>query len=436
MTEKPTGQRPKRLASPPPGSSWEQRFEELESFQKQFGHCNVSARYKPNPTLAAWVAKQRRMKRCGRLAADKVHLLDALGVGWEQGTAAVVLAAIWKRRFNELKAFKKEHGHCNVPAGYPPNRPLASWVSFNRSQKKAGRLAKERIRRLEELGFCWVLKHRSVHRLDWDMMLAALAAFKERHGHCNVPGGWPEDPRLYWWVNRLRRKKREGKLDRRQIAQLNRLGIVWEPSPKPRWPEMYAALVEYKKVHGDCNVPHGWSKNPYLCAWVVRQRYARKASRLEQSRIEQLDKIGFVWNCVEFNWESNYSALAKFREEFGHCRVSTLSKTHARLAFWVRMLRAKKKQGKLTAEQIRRLDLLGFTWDMSNPSFASEKVPLTQREADVLRRMAGGLTNQQIADMLHIGNAAVVDHLQHIFRKLNVISRTQAVAWAARNDLV
>ena len=183
-------------------------------------------------------------------------------------------------------------------------------------------------------------------------------------GIATSPSTWTENPRLRWWVVSLRRKKREGKLDRRQISQLNRLGFVWEPALKPSWSEMYAALVEYKRVHGDCNVPYDWSGNPYLGTWIRRQRHARKANRLEQGRIEQLDKLGFAWDYFEYQWESKYAALVKFREEYGHCRVSTLSKPHAALANWVRTMRVRKRQGKLSAERIRRLDLLGFTWDM------------------------------------------------------------------------
>ncbi len=271
----------------------------------------------------------------------------------------------WPHRLEDLKRFRKEHGHCNVPGHYPANRPLGRWVAFTRSRKKAGKLAKEWIRCLEELGFCWALKEHSVFRLDWDDMLAALTAFTERHGHCNVPRTWPEDPRLSWYVKGLRRKKRKGKLDRRQIAQLNKLGIVWEPRVQLPWPEMCAALVEYNSIHGNCNVPQKWRENPYLGRWVWKQRLARRANSLEQGHIEQLDKLGFAWDYLEYQWESKYAALVKFREEYGHCRVSTLSKPHAALANWVRTQRANKKQGKLSTERIRRLDMLGFAWDVS-----------------------------------------------------------------------
>jgi hypothetical protein len=59
--------------------------------------------------------------------------------------------------------------------------------------------------------------------------------------------------------------------------------------------------------------------------------------------LQKLGKqLGCAWDYLEYQWESHYSVLAKFREEYGHCRVSTLSKTHAVLGNWVRTLRVKK----------------------------------------------------------------------------------------------
>ncbi|MEI8375291.1 MAG: helicase associated domain-containing protein [Planctomycetota bacterium] len=306
--------------------------------------------------------------------------------GAGQSPAPSVSQSAWPQRLKDLKRFKKKHGHCKVPGHYSPNRSLGIWVSNLRSRKKAGKLTEKWIRCLEELGFCWALRNRSVFRLDWDVMLAALAAFAERYGHCNVPCKWPEDLQLSWYVKSLRRKKRQSKLDQRQIAQLNRLGIVWEPTSKPSWSEMYAALAEYKRVHGDCNAPFDWSETPYLGIWISKQRQARKANCLELDRIKQLDKLGFAWDYLEFKWESQYAALVKFRKEYGHCRVSTLSKTHSVLANWVRTQRLRKKQDKLSAERFRRLELLGFTWEIPLGRFRPiENVPKTGASGNLSR---------------------------------------------------
>ncbi len=61
---------------------------------------------------------------------------------------------------------------------------------------------------------------------------------------------------------------------------------------------------------------------------------------------------------------------------------------------------------------------------------------LTDREGEVLRQMANGLTNEQIAVELNIASDTVKEHVQHILRKIGLMDRTQAAVWAVRNGLV
>lgn len=61
---------------------------------------------------------------------------------------------------------------------------------------------------------------------------------------------------------------------------------------------------------------------------------------------------------------------------------------------------------------------------------AAAPVELSEREHDVLRAIAGGDTNRQVARALGISEATVKTHLAHIFTKLEVSSRTAAVARA------
>lgn len=61
---------------------------------------------------------------------------------------------------------------------------------------------------------------------------------------------------------------------------------------------------------------------------------------------------------------------------------------------------------------------------------------LTARERDVLKLMADGLTNADIAERLVIGVATVKTHVSSIISKLNVSTRTEATATAIRRGLV
>lgn len=63
-------------------------------------------------------------------------------------------------------------------------------------------------------------------------------------------------------------------------------------------------------------------------------------------------------------------------------------------------------------------------------------IPLTQRETQVLRHMALGLSNKEIAQSLTISVETVKEHVQNILRKLAVADRTQAAVWAVRRGLV
>jgi DNA-binding NarL/FixJ family response regulator len=65
-----------------------------------------------------------------------------------------------------------------------------------------------------------------------------------------------------------------------------------------------------------------------------------------------------------------------------------------------------------------------------------EDVPLTQRETQVLRHVALGLSNKEIGRSLEISVETVKEHVQNILRKIAVSDRTQAAVWAVRKGLV
>jgi DNA-binding NarL/FixJ family response regulator len=85
-----------------------------------------------------------------------------------------------------------------------------------------------------------------------------------------------------------------------------------------------------------------------------------------------------------------------------------------------------------TRDELRRV-----TGALATPRLnANVEVPLTQRESEVLKQLALGLTNKEIAQALHISYETVKEHVQHILRKIGVSDRTQAAVWAVRKELV
>jgi DNA-binding NarL/FixJ family response regulator len=85
-----------------------------------------------------------------------------------------------------------------------------------------------------------------------------------------------------------------------------------------------------------------------------------------------------------------------------------------------------------TRDELRRV-----TGALATPRVIADiEVPLTQRESEVLKQLALGLTNKEIASMLQISYETVKEHVQHILRKIGVSDRTQAAVWAVRKELV
>jgi DNA-binding NarL/FixJ family response regulator len=82
------------------------------------------------------------------------------------------------------------------------------------------------------------------------------------------------------------------------------------------------------------------------------------------------------------------------------------------------------------APDVARVDALGLSDGLMNTH------GLTGRELEVLRLVAAGKSNREIASALVISERTVARHLQNIFAKLRVSSRTAASAFAFEHDLV
>ena len=61
---------------------------------------------------------------------------------------------------------------------------------------------------------------------------------------------------------------------------------------------------------------------------------------------------------------------------------------------------------------------------------------LTRREVEVLKMIASGSSNKEIASTLSISERTVKNHVSNIFKKIDVSDRTQAAVFAIKNDII
>jgi LuxR family maltose regulon positive regulatory protein len=62
--------------------------------------------------------------------------------------------------------------------------------------------------------------------------------------------------------------------------------------------------------------------------------------------------------------------------------------------------------------------------------------PLSERELEILRLIAAGMSNQEITQQLVIAMSTLKTHINHLYSKLNVRSRTQAIVQGRALDLL
>ena len=184
-----------------------------------------------------------------------------------------------------------------------------------------------------------------------------------------------------------------------------------------QWEERYNELLEFKKVHGHCFVPHSWEANLPLSRWVKRQRYqyklkydelqqqqsqsqppsqhqgTAKRSALTYARERALEDIGFIWSTHNAVWEEKYYELHEYAKTHGHCNVPSKYPVNPKLSVWVRCQRRQYKlyyflmkntnnssnntatkstkqeqhvRSSMTPERIAKLESLGFDFNPRN----------------------------------------------------------------------
>lgn len=82
----------------------------------------------------------------------------------------------------------------------------------------------------------------------------------------------------------------------KRAERLDEIGFAWLLVEPNSWESVFDRLVEYKRVHGNCDVPQHYPKDKRLGKWVNTQRTTFKRGKIQPDRKRQLDSIGFVWN--------------------------------------------------------------------------------------------------------------------------------------------
>ena len=136
-------------------------FDRLRGLKNKFGHCDVRMTTYPDfKSLAWWCtnirASYREFQVKGKsqvLTKDIIKRLNDIGFLWSIFTP---ISKAFEEKLLELEDFKSKFGHCDVRKSYPGYESLSTWCNrMRRELQPKGRLTKEKIKRLNDIGFQW-----------------------------------------------------------------------------------------------------------------------------------------------------------------------------------------------------------------------------------------------------------------------------------------
>jgi DNA-binding NarL/FixJ family response regulator len=175
---------------------------------------------------------------------------------------------------------------------------------------------------------------------------------------------------------------------------------------------------------------------------VARVRELRPDVVLMDVRMPELDGIEATRRIVGARLPTRVLVLTTFDEDeivyqalrAGAGGFLLKSAPPARLVDAVRLVAAGEEL--LAPSVTRRLIEQYVRRPPTGPAVPAELAALTEREREVLELIAGGHTNGEIAARLVVSEATVKTHVNHVFQKLGLRDRVQAVVLAYESGLV
>ena len=379
---------------PPPHSDvsnaeWDQKFAMYCDFVETYGIYCVP---RENSILNNWVDTQRRMNTSGSIHKDHRETLDKIGFMWTAPSSPSKMVT-WDRHFAMYCDFvEKNDIYCLPERNSKENAKLIIWIHLQRWKRRLGRLQKDRMDKLNEIGFLWTPSRSDTFASAWDRNFAMYRDFVENDGICCLPN---KKANMNKWIYVQRRKKRLGKLQKDRIDRLNEIGFRWSAqrasSPSEgidtfatAWDRNFAMYRDFVEENGIYCAPE---RNSTMGTWISKQRKMNSLGELKKDQMEKLNNIGFLWSGGSASmppqqsdsytdvWDRHFAMYRAFVEKNG---VGFAPEKNSKMSNWVSGQRKLMKIGRLQKDRMDKLNEIGFLW-------SGESAPVSQKQSDAYR---------------------------------------------------
>lgn len=368
--------------------AWEKYYSALCKYKYDNGNIDIKANYitEDGIELGAWISNLRTAKNSRRrgyyLTDERIAILNKLGMIWDK------IDFQWEKNYQACVEYYEKHRNLDIPANYITAEGLrvGAWIRRIRKArdgrlKGGARLTKEQIARLDAIGMNW----QDTYTQRWEYGYNKAKEYYAQHQNLEVPTMFiTEDgfPLGKWLKGHIQATDKTGrpsiKLTPERKAKLDALGFKWEQEDS--WSRRITACKEYKVEHGDLNVPQQYvttdgiwlGKWLYECRRAYRGESNNTVKALTQSQVIELESLGMDWRTpAEKAWEEKYQAAAEMLQKMQQASMADSDVKEKRTTFsteyppshsirqWLVRQRSLFRQGKLSSEQISKLNAIG-----------------------------------------------------------------------------
>ncbi|MGW0708928.1 Helicase associated domain protein [Streptomyces sp. NPDC002643] len=281
-------------------------------------------------------------------------------------TVRTVRAAtsVWPEYLQAAEIYRAEHGDLLVHEDYrtPTRLGLGRWIAYLRKLRQLNKLSPSQIKEWDALGMTWSVPDQKLQKL-----IHELREFKKKYGHLDVPKTYTvkRGDREYTLGNicaSLRTSYRYGQVPDAKVAALNAEGFIWDRA-KYIWNQFVSDCREFMIWNGHLDIPQQYIlRGRRIGQQVAGFRHNPDRLTPEQRRV--LDRMGFVWDSLQYRWDLHIKAVTKFKAEHGHLNIPSSyvieEPVRLRPRVWMNTCVKKYRQGKLKPERHQQLVALGM----------------------------------------------------------------------------
>ena len=367
-------------------AAWDEKFAMYRDFVKMNGiHCIPQKK----SLLSMWISLQRTLNTQGRMKEDRRNKLNRIGFLWKavsnsertepkclpwfaeargpkpSQAHAARLNEVWNSKYEALIAHKNRVGHCTVSRTVDVQ--LKGWCDQQRKLRRKGRLARDREKKLDAIGFHWPPCTTVSMPDTWECMFRRLESFKRRFGHLIVSRGPHQNEQLHVWIEKQRQEVMTIHPDRR--AQLDELGFCWTVTSE----DSTQAGHDLDDANG--RVPRKLQKEERNTACTKRKRVDTTAPPIkrqcgEAACVQTLSSKNsgittrhsdLMPSDRDSRWEKGFREMIAYQKKHGQLKFTIKSSPAAtRIHEWMKMQR--KARPTMKKDRIKKLDSVGFEW--------------------------------------------------------------------------